>query len=101
VGGRTARYCGSVSGVVNAADHLWWVNLGPGGESNRVNSFWFARPPLLLRHADTWLEASVGLFVAFDLLLIMVEDCPHRVFPRRVASHDVENFICSLWVVTV
>jgi hypothetical protein len=37
--------------------------------------------------------SSVGLFVTFGLLLMVVEDSPHHIFPRHVASRDVVEFL--------
>jgi hypothetical protein len=39
-------HCGSVSGVINVANHLWRVSLWPGAGSTQVVSFQHAHPPL-------------------------------------------------------
>jgi hypothetical protein len=44
--GKPAPYYDLVSGIVNVADHLWWVSLGLGEEPTQVVFFWFAQPPL-------------------------------------------------------
>jgi hypothetical protein len=49
--GGPVLYYDLVPGVVNAADHLRQVSLGPSEEPTRVLSFRFAWPPVMLRHA--------------------------------------------------
>jgi hypothetical protein len=59
--------CGSAPGVVNMADHLWRVGLGPGVGSTRVVFLRYARPPCMVPPRPTlcsvpWGSSGGGFF---------------------------------------
>jgi hypothetical protein len=57
-------------------------------------------PVLLLSFLEQTTGASTELLVVFGPLLAVIENLPHHIFSRCVASHDVQKFLCSLQTCT-